>query len=227
MTLCAAAGTVSAAETDPVSGGLLTSPGSASPAQETETLLASPAPAPAPAAETGAPDDTSWGLLIRGGYFGLPEIVADEVFNKHPKVNGSSYGAEIRYHGEGGGRGVESIGLAIETAKADADGEWQLDEGDRITNAGGEFSMLAITLTGYWSLFPTWYVHPYAGIGIGIAHLEGEYEDETERVTADIWIPVLHVPIGLAVELGKHLQLAIEGRFIDGIAVGGALQVRF
>jgi opacity protein-like surface antigen len=172
-------------------------------------------------------DDTSWGLLVRGGYFGLPNAVADELFVRHPDVKGSSFGAEIRYHGEGGGRGGESIGIAVESATAEADGEWQQKESDSVTVAGGEFSMFAITLTGYWSLFPSWYVHPYAGIGIGVAHVKGHFQDEEERTDADIWIPVLHVPIGLAVEFGKRFQLAVEGRFLDGIAVGGALQVRF
>ena len=87
--------------------------------------------------------------------------------------------------------------------------------------------MLVITLTKYWSLFPSWYVHPYFGLGIGVAHAKGHYQDETELVVADYWIPAVHIPIGLAVELGKRFQLAIEGRFIDGIAIGGALQVRF
>ncbi len=91
----------------------------------------------------------------------------------------------------------------------------------------GEFSMLAFTLTAYWSMFPSWYVHPYVGLGIGVAHVKGYYINETERVDADVWVPVLHVPVGLAVELGKTFQLALEGRFLDGIAIGGAFQVRF
>lgn len=172
-------------------------------------------------------DDTSWGVLVRGGYFGVPNFVADELFTQHPDVEGSSYGAEIRYHGNGGGRGIASIGLAVDSGTAKADGMWQEKATDKIVKANGEFEVMAIALTGYWSLFPSWYVHPYFGLGIGAAHFKGFYKNETERVDADVWIPAVHIPVGLAVELGKYLQLAVEGRFIDGIAIGGALQVRF
>ena len=211
LTLCvAAAGNAFAAEQTAVSG----------------APLAAPAPAPVPAAP-GKVDDTTWGVLVRGGYFGVPNFIADELFLQHPDVAGMSFGLEIRYHGEGGGRGVSSIGLAVDYATAKADGIWQADESDTPTKAAGEVDMLAFTLTGYWSLFPSWYVHPYVGLGIGVAHATGYYKDEEERNDVDYWVPVLHVPVGLAVELGKSLQLAIEARFIDGIAIGGALQVRF
>ena len=179
------------------------------------------------AAGTSTVDDTSWGVLLRGGYFGVPNFIADELFLQHPDIAGTSFGAEIRYHGEGGGRGVASIGLGIEYATAKADGQWQENETDEIVTASGEVNMLAVTLTGYWSLFPSWYVHPYVGLGIGFAHATGYYQDEEERNDADYWIPVVHVPIGLAVELGKRLQLSVEGRFLNGIAIGGALQARF
>jgi len=252
LALCAAAvGIAFAAEKEPVSGGLLSLPAAspeapaamtaappeapaptpAPPLEAPATTIAAPLEAPAPAAvpakETGKGDDTSWGVLLRGGYFGLPDFIADELFVQHPDIAGTSFGLEFRYHGEDGGRGVSSIGLAVDYATAKADGVWQADESDVPESASGQVDMLAFTLTGYWSLFPSWYVHPYVGIGIGVAHATGYYQDQGERKDADYWVPVLHVPVGLAVELGKRFQLAIEGRFIDGIAIGGALQVRF
>lgn len=256
LILCAAAGSAFAIGKEPVTGGLLNLPGDQgsplkiAPPNESPVPAATPpaspqasppsqpiaptpvtvVPVPAPAvvvAETGKADDTSWGLLIRGGYFGLPNFIADELFYQHPKIAGYNLGAEIRYHGESGGRGVSSIGLAFETATARTDGDWRKNESDVPKSAQGEISMLAFTLTGYWSLFPSWYVHPYFGIGIGVAHVKGFYKDESERIDADVWIPAVHVPVGVAVELGKRFQLTAEGRFINGIAIGGALQVRF
>jgi len=177
-----------------------------------------------PAAVKG--DDTSWGVLLRGGYFGLPNVIADELFAQHPDVEGSNCGAEIRYHGNGGGRGIASVGLAFDFARARADGTWQQGASDTPVQASGEISLLAFTLTGYWSLLPSWFVHPYVGLGIGLAYVTGRY-DGNGTIEAEEWLPVVHIPVGMAVELGKHLQLAVEGRFIDGIAIGGALQVRF
>ena len=87
--------------------------------------------------------------------------------------------------------------------------------------------MLAFTLTGYWSLSPPGTSTPTSASASASPTPRGTTRTRTERKDADYWVPVLHVPVGLAVELGKRLQLAIEGRFIDGIAIGGALQVRF
>jgi len=229
LTLCAAVADVAcAAEKEPVSGGLLPAPGYEAPAPGVVPTAAPPAPAPAPvAAKTGQGDNTSWGLLLRGGYFGLPDPFADRLFLQHPEIAGSSFGAEIRYHGEDGGRGVASVGLAIDSATAEANGIWQEDASTAPIKGAGEISMLAFTLTGYWSLLPSWFLHPYVGLGIGVAHAQGHYLNETERVEVDYWVPVVHIPVGLALELGERLQLAAEARFIDGFALGGALQVRF
>jgi opacity protein-like surface antigen len=230
-----------AADREPVTGGLVATPAAGVPPAPPPAMPEQPAdppaleiapPAPAVAAET-APhpgkrvDDTSWGLLLRGGYFGLPDVIADQYFNQHPKIEGTIYGGELRYHGEGGGRGGASIGFAVDSGSAKADGIWQPRETDPPKATSGEISMLAITVTGYWSLFPSWYVHPYFGIGIGAAHLKGSYQKDDDLTDVDIWFVALHVPVGMAIELGPRFQLSAEARFIDGISAGGALQVRF
>ena len=233
LTLCAAPGTATAAAKEPVSGGLYSLPGAEplAPATATAAPQAYPAPAPAPVpvpVETRIGDDTSWGLLVRGGYFGVPNFIADELFYKHPEVTG----IELRRRDplprggrRAGRRERRPLGRLPPRPRPTASG--RQEESDTPELVSGDIDMLAFTLTGYWSLFPTWYVHPYVGIGIGVAHVTGYYLDQDEIVEADIWVPVLHIPVGLAIELGKRLQLAIEGRFIDGIAIGGALQVRF
>lgn len=185
-------------------------------------------PAPAPAADVSPRDkETSWGFLARGGYFGLPDVIADKLFRQHPKVDGYTYGGELRYHGDGGGRGVSSIGLAVDYARTEGDGIWQPDAEDRPEAFSGEISMLAFTVTGYWSMFPSWYVHPYVGLGLGAAHLKGDYQKEDDLTTVDAWIPVIHIPVGMAFEFGEHWQVSLEARFLDGFAAGGALQARF
>jgi hypothetical protein len=225
LTFCAAAGTASAVEKEPVSGGLLTLPGYAAPASSTPAPRE--APAPATTGESGGQGDTAWGVLVRGGYFSLWDGIADELFVEHPELTGWNVGAEIRYHGEGGGRGIASVGLAIDSVSVSAKGDWQHDETDPLVAGEGEVRMLAISLTGYLNLFPSWYVHPYVGLGLGVALATGHYTDETQRVDADYFVPVVHVPVGLAVELSEGYQLAIEARFNDGLAIGGALQMRF
>lgn len=239
------------AEREPATGGLLAAPGVDPAAPDVDpaapVLPPATAEAPVPAApeaepaivvpEPAAPppaaparrqaDDTSWGVLARGGYFGLPDVIAETLFRQHPKVSGSTYGGEIRYHGEGGGRGGASIGLAVDACEAEGTGIWQTDESDAPAAAGGTIKMIAVTVTGYWSLFPSWYVHPYFGLGIGAGFLEGTWQNSTDRTEVTTVIPVIHIPVGLAFELGKRLQLSLEGRFIDGFTAGGSLQLRF
>lgn len=181
----------------------------------------------APPAQAKPASDVSWGIVGRGGWYGVPDAVAGEIFHKHPAISGWTTGAELRYFGDGGRRSVSSVGLAFDYGKAEADGTWQAEKTDNPTQASGSATMMAVTLTAYWTLFPSWAVHPYLGLGIGGAYFEGEYEDEDGPVTASGWLPVVHVPIGLAFELGEHVQLAAEARFIDGFTAGGALQLRF
>ena len=197
-------------------------------------LVAAPAAAAAePAAPEAAPappagdDGTRWGLVARGGLFGVPNLVADEFFAQHPDIEGAFAGAEIRYFGDGGGRGVSSIGLAIDHGEGDADGTWQADDDDKPTVAEGSVKMTAVTLTGYWSLFPSWPLHPYVGLGLGVGWFEGEYANEDGPIREEGWLPVVHVPVGLALELGRSLQLSAEARFIDGFTGGAALLLRF
>lgn len=180
------------------------------------------APAPAPAGE----DDTTWGVLLRAGYFGLQDQIADSLLRQHPKIAGIAYGAEARYHGEGGGRGVASAGVALDYCTVSADGIWQADEFHAPEAGGGELSLIALTLTGYLNVFPSWRVHPYLGVGIGVGWLDGSYQEGNELVEVSGLIPVLHVPVGLAYELDKRFQFAVEARFLDGISIGGTFQLR-
>jgi opacity protein-like surface antigen len=181
---------------------------------------------PAAAAAKAVDDGTDWGLVARGGVYGVPDVVLDELFVRHPGVDGTFVGAELRYFGDGGGRGVSSIGIAVDRGSAEGDGTWQSEETDRAVVATGAIEMTAITLTGYWSLFPSWPLHPYVGLGLGGAYFGGEYTKDGERIDVSTWLPVVHVPVGLALELGR-LQLSAEARFLGGFTGGAALLLRF
>jgi opacity protein-like surface antigen len=223
-----------AAEKEPVTGGLIADPGSPVPAPpEAPTAEAAPqaaapdlaAPAPVPAAAVA--DDTSVGLIARAGYFGLPDPIADQLFSQHPEVDGTIYGGEIRLHGGGGGRGVFSVGFAVDYGETSAYGIWQTEESSAPQAGSGDISMLAFTVTGYWSIVPGGVIHPYLGLGLGIGYFKGTIQEEADIVEVETLLPVLHIPMGLALELGPHVQLSLEARIINGIAAGGALQIRF
>lgn len=168
-----------------------------------------------------------WGVLARGGYFGLPDTIADDLFRQHPKVKGSFFGGEVRYYGDAGRRGFSSLGLAVDSATVEGDGIWQTDEYDSPAAIGGTIKMLSFTVTSYWTAFPSWYVHPYIGLGIGAGYFKGNVSTEDELTEVTVVLPVVHIPLGLAIELGERFQISVETRFLDGITAGGVLQVRF
>lgn len=233
-------------EKEPVTGGIIPFPGrdAAALAEEPETILEpipesdlAPAPEPEPFAAPAAAsapgrvgrsgeDDTSWGVLLRAGQFGLQDQIADSLLRQHPKITGIAYGVELRYHGEGGGRGVASAGVSLDYCTVAADGIWQADEFHAPEAGGGELSLIALSLTGYLSIFPSWRVHPYVGVGIGLGYVDGSYREGDELIDVSGVIPVLHVPVGLSYELDQHFQLSVEARFVDGVSIGGALQIR-
>jgi hypothetical protein len=174
-----------------------------------------------------AADGTSWGFIARGGYFGLPDVIADQLFSQHPEVDGTIYGGEIRLHGAGGGRGLFSVGFGLDYGETSAYGIWQTDSSSAPQAGSGDITMLALTVTCYWNILPAAPVHPYVGLGLGVGYFEGTIQEEADVVEVSTLLPVLHVPFGLALELGEHLQLALEARIVNGIAAGGLLQLRF
>lgn len=189
--------------------------------------IAEPAPPPSRTAIVTERKSAHWGVLLRGGYFGFPDAVADELFRQHPEVSGYIAGIELRYHGDGGARGVLSIGLALDYGTTEARGIWQIDEFDKPTAASGEITMTAATVTAYWNILPKLPLHPYVGFGLGVAYLEGNYITDDDLFEVSTAFPAVHIPAGIAVELGERFWLSAEARFINGIAAGGTLQVRF
>jgi len=168
-----------------------------------------------------------WGIAARYGYYGVPDWLLDLLFEEHPSVDGTIVGGELRYYGDGGPSGVFSIGLTVDAGSSEGFGIWQEKSSDRPVAGGGEVDILAATVTAYWDLWPSGALHPYFGLGLGAAYAEGRYEQDGEKITVEEFVPALHIPAGLVLNLGEHLGLALEARVIDGFSWGGSLQLRF
>ena len=197
-------------------------------------LLLSPVP-PAAASDGGGSGTTpgadgskpTLGFAVRGGAYGVPDWLLDILFEEHPSVDGTMVGAEIRYYGKGGPSGIFSLGLTIDAGSTDGFGLWQENAGDPAVIGGGAVDLVAATLTAYWDIKPSSALHPYFGLGLGLGYAEGTYDRENERVTVKEYVPVIHIPVGLMLNLGPNFGVAVEGRIIDGLSWGGMLQLRF
>jgi len=169
----------------------------------------------------------AWGFGVRGGAYGVPDWLLDLLFEEHPSVDGSMVGAEIRHFGKGGPSGIFSLALTIDVGSTDGFGLWQENAGDVPVVGGGAVDLVAGTVTAYWDIKPSSPLHPFVGIGLGLGYAEGTYDREDETVTVKEFVPVLHIPVGLMLNLGPNFGVAVEGRVIDGISWGGMLQLRF
>lgn len=169
----------------------------------------------------------AWGFGVRGGAYGVPDWLLDLLFEEHPDVDGSIVGAEIRYYGKGGPSGSFSVALTFDVGSTDGFGVWKEKDDDVPVIAGGAVDLMAGTLTAYWDIMPASMIHPYVGLGLGVGYAEGTYERDNETVTVEEFVPAVHIPVGLLLNLGPNFGLALEGRAIDGLAWGGMLSLRF
>ena len=185
-------------------------------------LTASPA---ASADEDAAPPE--WGIGFRAGTYGVPDWVLDQLFEEHPSVDGSIVGAELRWYGENGPQGLFSVGLTLDVGQAEGTGIWQETSRSTPVAGGGTIDIAASTVTLYWDYWAWRSIHPYVGLGAGLGWAKGSYVEENEDVTVKEFIPVIHIPVGLAFDLGETFRLAFEGRVIDGWSWGGLFQIRF
>ena len=190
-------------------------------------LTAALRPAPASGSEDAPLSSSRWGIMLRGGAYGVPDWLLDQLFKEHPSVDGTMGGVELRYFGSSGHRGAFSVALTVDVGKTEGEGLWQENAGDVPVVGGGKVDLAAGTLTAYLDIKPQSRLHPYIGLGLGVGYAEGTYIRDGEEITVDEYVPVIHIPVGLVLALGEHAALGIEGRVIDGISYGGFLQLRF
>jgi len=176
------------------------------------------------------------GVGLKGGVFGIPNQLLDLFVYEHPEVRGEVYAFEIRSYGARGPKSVFSGLYSLEYSRMKGEGPWRDEQSHRRLEGAGEITQINITATIIMSLFPGLPVHPYFGAGIGIGRVsiwyEGTYTDElgtqiTDRYENDRFIPVGHVPIGIAINFKNRVTARIEGGFKNGFYLGGAVTINF
>lgn len=176
------------------------------------------------------------GVGLKGGVFGIPNQLLDLFVYEHPEVRGEFYSFEIRSYGAKGAKSVFSGLYSLEFSKMNGEGPWRDEQSHRRLEGTGEITQINITATIIMSLFPNLPVHPYFGAGLGVGRVsvwyEGTYTDEvgtqiTDRYENDRFIPVGHVPIGIAINFKNRVLARIEGGFKNGFYLGAALTIIF
>lgn len=176
------------------------------------------------------------GVGLRGGAFGIPDQILDYFIYEHPQIKGESFAFEIRSYGDRGTRSVFSGVYSLEYSRMHGEGPWRDEKDHRRLDGKGEITQMSFTATILMSLFPNSPVHPYIGGGLGVGKLsiwyEGSYQDElgttvTDRYEEDRIVPVVHIPVGIIINLKDRFEFRIEGGFKNGFYIGGAAVINF
>ncbi|UCH97079.1 MAG: hypothetical protein JSV88_09570 [Candidatus Aminicenantes bacterium] len=176
------------------------------------------------------------GIGLKGGVFGIPNQLLDLFVYEHPEIRGEFYSFEIRSYGAKGPKSVFSGLYSLEYSRMNGEGPWRDEQNHRRLEGAGEISQVNLTATIIMSIFPGLPLHPYFGAGLGLGKVsiwyQGTYTDEvgtqiTERYEDSRFIPVGHVPVGIAINFKNRVLARIEGGFKNGFYLGAALTINF
>jgi len=173
---------------------------------------------------------------LKAAAFGIPNQILDLFIYEHPEIKGQTYSFDIRSYGSKGPKSVFSGIYSLEYSKMTGEGPWRDEQEHRRLDGKGEITQLSLTATIIMNIFPSSPVHPYIGGGLGIGKIsiwyEGTYTDELgttieDRYEDDRIIPVVHVPVGLIINLKNRAEIRIEGGFKNGFYAGAAVAINF
>jgi hypothetical protein len=171
------------------------------------------------------------GVGIRLSSFGIPNKLLDLLVYEHPRVNGSSYAFEIRSFSIEGQHSIFSGLFAMEYSSMSGQGTWRLEQSDNRLTGSGEIKQIGLSATILMHMFPSLPVHPYFGGGIGICRAsiwaEGVYSDSLGTEIKDsykenLYLPVIHIPIGIKINIYEKVEVRFEGGFKNGFYFGAA-----
>ncbi|MBU1694595.1 MAG: outer membrane beta-barrel protein [Verrucomicrobia bacterium] len=184
------------------------------------------------AASAGAQESPQWTVGLRGGTWSVPNTLLDRYLDEHPSVDGESFGITFCPLGESGATGVFNVVYALDYGSLSGSGIWRADDDEPEDQRDGKASLdlLAVTINFMWDIMPEWRVHPYLGLGLGVAYADGRIpgeegeEDETYKGPA----PVLQLPVGLKAILAENFSLQLEARwFTAGVVLGGGAAMQW
>ncbi len=174
-----------------------------------------------------------WGVGIKAASFGVPNALADSFVYEHPTISGSSFAFEWVSYGIKGPRSGLFTLFSLEYSRMGGQGYWRKEEGDRQQDLEGEITQLNMTVTLLANIFPSWVVHPYIGFGLGVGRVaywaEGVYVDDNpltaikDTYVDNMILPVIHLPVGFAINISDRVMIRLEGGFKNGLYFGGSV----
>ncbi len=182
-------------------------------------------------------DIPRWGIGLRLSSFGVPNSLVDAFAYEHPTFAGHSLSFELRSYGKKGPRSSVGALFSLEYSRLGGSGPWGENKDSKQLDIEGEVSQVNLTFTLLVGIFPSWAVHPYFGIGLGVGKAyvwsEGTYADDDpntavkETYLQNLFVPVVHLPVGFMINISNKVEIRLEGGFKNGFYVGGAVVYNF
>lgn len=192
--------------------------------------------------------EPKFGISLKSGWFGIPKKLIDAMkldiitidgipygVVKKPYIEGGVYGFELRYYGKKGIRSGHSSILSYERNSLKGEGLWEREIGYGIFGGTLNSHSHTLTFSTQFDIFPSFPVHPFFGLGIGVSHLSYNVElltveggEEIRKEGKDkVIIPVFHFPVGLRLYIGEIADLKLETGFKNGFYLIGGISFNF
>jgi hypothetical protein len=182
-------------------------------------------------------DIPRWGVGLRISGFGVPNFLLDKFAYEHPTLSGYAASFEVRSYGVKGPRSAIGALFSLEYSNMSGKGFWRENEDNRQLDVEGGLSQVNLTATVLIGIFPGFVVHPYIGFGLGVGRAyiwsEGFHTDEDpdlavkETYVKSLIVPVVHIPIGIMINISNKVEVRIEIGFKNGIYLGGGAVYNF
>jgi len=176
-------------------------------------------------------DIPKWGVGLRLSGFGVPNFLLDKFAFEHPTLSGFDASFEVRSFGVKGPRSSIGALFSLEYSNMSGKGFWRENEDSRQLEVEGGLSQVNLTATVLIGILPSYVVHPYIGFGLGVGRAyiwsEGYYTDEDpllvekETYVKSLIVPVVHIPIGIMINIKNKVEVRIEIGFKNGVYLGG------
>lgn len=193
-------------------------------------------------------DEPRFGISAKVGWFGIPRklidamkldvITIDEIpygVVKKPYIEGDVYGLEFRYYGKKGLKSGYSSVFSYERNILRGEGVWEKEIGYGVFGGTLNSASHTLTFSSLFDIFPSFPIHPFFGLGIGVSYLSYRVEllkteggQEVKKIGEDnVIIPVFHFPVGLRFYIGKIADLKLEAGFKNGFYFISGVSINF
>lgn len=152
---------------------------------------------------------STWAIDFHGGTYSLDKLL-DAVLEKHPSMKGPAGGVSFHIWGEDGPDRIFRHVISLDYAHTEGKGTWKFEPEDAEEYGSVDATMVSLTYSALWHIFPTKRVNPYLGVGVGAQHWQVKGEGGGDNGSVAATLPVLYFPLGLNAKITDRFWIHAE-----------------